>query len=60
MFFEQITEFELRRPGPPRRTCTLITAYFHNKTKIFTKNFRVDCYLLLKYSQRQCALLSIT
>ena len=47
MLFEQITEFELRGPGPPGRTCTFITAYFHDKTKIFKENLRVDYYLVL-------------
>ena len=34
MLIEQILEFELRGPGPPGRSCTLTTAYFHDKTKI--------------------------
>ena len=32
MFIEQIIEFELRGPGSPSITCTLITGY--DKTKI--------------------------
>ena len=48
MLIEQIIEFELSGPGPPRRTCTNTTGYFHDKTKIFKKNFQVDYYLLLK------------
>ena len=32
MFIEQIIEFELRGPGSPGITCTLITGY--DKTKI--------------------------
>ena len=31
---EPIIEFELRVPGPPDRTCTPVTGYFHDKTKI--------------------------
>ena len=57
MLVEQIIEFQLRRPGSPCRTCTRITGYFHDKTKISKENLRVDFYLLLKYCRRQCALL---
>ena len=35
MLIEQNIEFEFRGPGPPGRTCTPITDYFHEKTKIF-------------------------
>ena len=35
MFIEQIIVLELEEPGPPGRTCTPITGYFHGKTKIF-------------------------
>ena len=35
MQIEQIIEFELGGPGPPGRTCTPITAYFHDKTKMY-------------------------
>ena len=31
MLIKQIIEFELRGPGPPGRTCTPITGYFHEK-----------------------------
>ena len=34
MLIEQIFKFELRGPGPPGRTCTPTTDYFHGKTKI--------------------------
>ena len=54
MLIEQIIEFELKGPGPPRRTCTPTTGYFHDKTKIFKANLRVDYYLLLKYYTMQC------
>ena len=40
--------------------CTPITDCFHDKAIIFKENFRVDCYLLLKYCGRQCTLLSPT
>ena len=56
---EQIIEFELRRPEHPDRTCTPITGYSYDKTKISKENFRVDYYLLLKYCMRQCSLLSL-
>ena len=35
MLNEQIIEFKLRKPGPPGRTCTPTTGYFHEETKIF-------------------------
>ena len=43
MFIEQIIKFELKGPEPPGRTCTPIIDQFHDKTKIFEENFRVDC-----------------
>ena len=49
MLIEQIIEFQLRGPGPPGRTCTPITGYLHDKTKILKENLRVGYYLLLKY-----------
>ena len=45
MLIEQIIELQLRVPGPPDQTCTLITGYFHDKTKISTENLQVDYYL---------------
>ena len=54
MLIEQIIELQLRGPGPPDQTCTPITGYFHDKTKISKQNLRVDYYLLLKCSKRQC------
>ena len=45
MLIEQIIEHQLRGPGPPGRTCTPITAYFHDKTKVSKENLRVDYYL---------------
>ena len=42
------------------RTCTPITDYFHDKTKISKENLWVDYYLLLKSCHRQCTLLSPT
>ena len=53
-------EFELRGPGSPGRTCTPTTGYFHDKTKIFKANLRVDYYILLKYCTRQFTLLPPT
>ena len=49
--------FELRESRPPGRICTPTTGCFHDKTIISKENFRVDCYLLLKYCRRQCTLL---
>ena len=57
MLIEQTIELQLRGPGPPGRTNTPITGYFHDKTKISKENLRVDYYLLLKCSKKQCALL---
>ena len=51
MLIEQ--NFELRGHGLPGRICTPITGCFHDKTIISKENFRVDCYLLLKYCRRQ-------
>ena len=41
MLIEQVIEFQLRGPGPPVRTCTPTTGYFHDKTKILKENLRV-------------------
>ena len=60
MLIEQTVELQLRGPGPPGRTNTPITGYFHDKTKISKENLRVDYYLLLKSSKKQCALLPPT
>ena len=57
MLIERIIELQLRGPGPPNQTCTPITGYFHDKTKVSEENLRVDYYLLLKCCQRQCTLL---
>ena len=59
MLTEQITEFELRGPGPSGRIFTPITGQFHDKTKIDKANLRLDYYLQLKYCRRQCTLLSL-
>ena len=57
MLIERIIELQSRGPGPPGRTCTPITGYCRDKTKIFRENPRVDYYLLLKCCKRQCTLL---
>ena len=47
MLIGQIIEFQLRRPATPDWTCTLITGYFHDKTKSLRKTFEwiiVYCY----------------
>ena len=49
--------FELKRPGPHGRICTPITGCFVMKS---WSNLGVDCFLLLKYSRRQCTLLPLT
>ena len=60
MLIEQIVELQWRGPVPPGLTCTSVTGYFHDKTKIFTENLRVGFQLLLKCCTRQCALLPPT
>ena len=57
MLIEQIVELQWRGPGPPGLTCTSITGYFHDKTKIAKENLRVGFRLLLKCCSRQCTLL---
>ena len=52
MLIEQTFELQLRGPGPPGRTYTPKTGYFHDKTKISKENLRVDYYLMLKYSKK--------
>ena len=52
MLIEQTIELQLWGPGPPGRTNTPITGYFHDKTKISKENLRVDYYLLLKCSTK--------
>ena len=59
MLIEEIIELQLRGPGPPGGTCTPITGYFYDKTKVFKENLRVDYYLLLKCCKRQCTLLPL-
>ena len=51
MLIEQAIELQLRVPGPPDQTCTPITGYLHDKTKIFKENFRDDYYLLLNVAR---------
>ena len=60
MLIEQIIELQLRGPGPPSRTCTPITGYVHDKTKISKENYQVNNYLLLKCCKRLCTLPSPT
>ena len=59
MLIERIIKLQLRGPGPPSRTCTPITGYCLDKTKISKENLRVDYYLLLKCWKRQCTLLPL-
>ena len=40
MLIEQIIEFELKKPGPPGRTCTSTTGYFHDKQKSLSNIFK--------------------
>ena len=66
MLIKQITELELRGPGPPCRTCTPVIGYFHDNLQgkssrqISKANLQVDYHLLLKYCRRQCTLLPPT
>ena len=48
MLIEQIAELQLRGFGSCGLTCTSITGYFHDKTKISKENIRVGFHLLLK------------
>ena len=59
VLIEQISEFELRGPGPSGRICTSKTSNFYDNTKISKQNFRLDYCLLLKYCTRECTLLSL-
>ena len=59
MLIEQIVELQLRGPGPPDLTCTSITGYFYDKTKISKENLRLGFHLLLKCGTRQCILLPL-
>ena len=49
--------WQLMGPKPNGQTCTPMTGYFHDKTKISQENLRVDYYLLPKCCKRQCTLL---
>ena len=60
MLIEKVVELPLRGPGAPGLTCTSITGYFHDKTKISEENLRVGFHLLLKRCTRQCTLLPPT
>ena len=51
MLIEQIVELQLRGPGPPGLTCTSVTGYFHDKTKISKENLRVGFHLLLNVAR---------
>ena len=57
MLIEQISEFELRGPGPPGRKYASKLVIFKTKQDSFKEDFRVDCYLLPKYCRRKCVLL---
>ena len=46
MLIEQIIEFELSALGPPGRTCTPTTGYFHDQTKISRVYFRMDYFII--------------
>ena len=59
MLIEQIVKLQLMGPGPRGLTCTSITGYFHDKTKISQENLRVGFHLLEKCCTRQCTLLPL-
>ena len=46
MLIEQIIEFELSEPGPPGRTCTPTTGYFHDQIKISKEYLRMDYFII--------------
>ena len=60
MLIDQVVEFQWSGPGPPGLTCTSITGYFHDKTKISKENLRVSFHLLLKCCTKQFTLLPPT
>ena len=45
MLIEQVIELEVRKRGPPSRTCTPTAGYFHDKTKTSEKYLRVDYFI---------------
>ena len=49
MLIEQVIEVELRRHWLPGSTCTFITGYFYDKTKISTVRLREAMYLNFPY-----------
>ena len=51
MLIEQIVEFQLRRPGLHGLTCTSISGYFYDKTKISKENLGVGFHLLLNVAR---------
>ena len=57
MLFEQVIEFDVRKPAPPAVLVLLLQIIFVPKTKISKENLRVDYYLMLKYYSGQCTLL---
>ena len=57
---KQIIELESRGLGPLSRTCTFKPGYFHDETKIFKANLRVNNYLLLKTLQEAMYLASLS
>ena len=59
MLIGQIVELQWRGPEAPGLTCTSITGYFHDKTKISKENLRGGFHLLLKCCTRQCTLLPL-
>ena len=58
MLIEQI--FKLRELGPPGGICTPMSGCFCGKTIMSQESNRLDCYLQLKDSRRQCTLLPPT
>ena len=60
MLIELIIDFKWKESGPPGRTCTPTTGYFHDKICICKKNHRLSYYLLLKYCSTRCTLLPPT
>ena len=49
MLIEEVIKFELRKHGPPGRTCTFTTGYFYDKTKISKQNLREAMYPTFPY-----------
>ena len=58
ILIEQITEFQLRKPGPLGRTCTPITVFFYVKIKISKRTSSSGLLFIAKVLQEAMHLTS--